>query len=169
MIETALLLSLIGNRQLIQLDSGILHVQEIIGSIHDEQSNDEPEFLAQISPVVRENGLDFELLSCEVIAGASSPLQCEFLIENPTSNPDRTIAIYDNQNTYVIDSRGNSIRASNVDMAGSGKNHADLPSNVPIRATVLFEGVPEDEIRLINLYCYSLAGEVLLYEVQFNF
>ena len=144
-------------------------MQEGTASIHNEQSSDRRRFLAQTSMVVRENRFEFELLGCEVVAGASSPFQCDFLVKNPTNNQKATIAIRENRKTYAIDSQGNSISASNVDMANSGKSFIDLPPNIPVKATVFFEGMPEDDVVLINLSCYSIGGDVLRYDVQFNF
>ncbi|MEO0404896.1 MAG: hypothetical protein AAF193_08500 [Bacteroidota bacterium] len=111
-------------------------------------------------PPVEERGVVFKYLGCETIPGASSPLTCEFLIENQ-SNRERRFELYAYASgrsfSRVVDSNGNEISASLVELGDSSSERVmqmDLSDGVPMRVRVSFEAVPDGGIRLIDLGCY---------------
>lgn len=52
-----------------------------------------PFVISQTLPVVQERGFIVEPIGCEVIAGASAPFVCSFLIEN-THGTEKKLALY---------------------------------------------------------------------------
>ena len=162
MIEILLALGLSQNQHWSQPDAGFM-----IGKPLATEQISKPRNLviAQASPVVSKNGFTFELLGCDVIAGASAPFQCDFLVSS-TYSQTRTLGIY-GRNTRrpsrVVDSMGNVIEASVIQL-GSDTNDreakTELTTEIPIRARISFEAIPEGSVRSIFLanYLYGRNG-----------
>ena len=155
----------------------VLHSADVQRAvIVDTNQGDSNTYLAQQEfPVVEEKGIAFELSGCEVIAGASSPLVCNLLIEN-RQNSERKFAIYANASrrsfSRVVDGNGNEILASLAQLGRSSSERAAevyLSPGIPLRASVSFEAVPEGGIRVIDLGCYLYGPGGGSFDVEFSF
>jgi len=137
------------------------------------QSSSGSHLAQQEFPAVKEKEIIFKLLGCDLIAGASSPLVCNVLIEN-VQNTERKIAIYANVSrrsfSRVVDNNGNEILASSAQLGSSSSERAAetyLTPGVPVRASISFEATPEGGVRLIDLGCYLYGPGGGSFDVEF--
>lgn len=177
MINLALLSVLVVSPIATLISPNLSHSTDIKSSIILDvtQSHSSPYLAQQEVPVVEEKGFAFEFLGCEVIAGASSPLVCDVLIEN-RQNTERKFAIHANTSrrsfSRVVDGNGNEILASIAQLGSSSSDRAAevyLSPGVPIRASLSFEAPPERGIRVLDLGCYLYGNGGGSFDVEFLF
>ena len=128
-----------------------------------EAANTESE--VDVAAVV-EKGFTFEFLNCVVNPIASSPLTCNFKVEN-NHNSEKKLELYAfasrRSHSRVIDAQGNEILASAIQLGSSFSDRAvstDFSPGIPMRLSLSFEAAPEGGIQLIDLgsYLYGNGG-----------
>jgi len=136
----------------------------------DGRSSFEPVFVAQEIPAIQESGFVFEFLGCETTPNSDIPLTCEFLVEN---TQDSEVALYlyarSGNPSRIIDASGNEIVASSVQLGSSSSVNStstDLPSKIPLKATLFFESAPEGGIRILDVGCFANSN---YFDVEFRF
>lgn len=133
---------------------------------------DSPSLIAQEIPAIQEEGFVFEFLGCETRPNTDVPLTCEFMIEN-SQELERTLTMYGGQGGYelsrIIDTSGNEIPASYAQIGrySGRKASANLPSSIPLKASLSFSEAPEGGIMILDM---ELHGEGSGYfDVEFRF
>jgi hypothetical protein len=119
--------------------------------------------------VVEESGYSFSLLGCD---RSGSSVTCDLTIEN--QRDERSLKMSRPRTTPVsrlVDDLGNEVAAESKTLGRSSGDSVMLlmPKQVPIRASILFEGVaPEARVlRLLELGCVS-EPEYKQFAVQFR-
>ena len=138
--------------------------------IHNQNLEYQSSLIAQEIPAIREEGFVFQFLGCETAPLSDVPLTCEFLIEN-SQEEEKIFGLYSDYSsnpTRVIDSSGNEIVATSVQVGSSDPGSSiPFPSGVPIKATVTFGEAPDGIIKLLDIGCfiYQYGG----FDVEFRF
>ena len=130
-----------------------------------------PSLIAQEIPTIQEEGFIFEFLGCETRPNTDVPLTCDFIIEN-SQELERTLTIFGSKGGYnlsrIIDTSGNEILASYAQIGRSSgrKASANLPSSIPLKASLSFSEAPEGGIRILDM---ELHGGLGFFDVEFRF
>lgn len=130
-----------------------------------------PNLIAQEIPAVQQEGFVFKFLDCETTPNTDVPLTCEFMIKN-SQELERSLRLYGGSTNYsrIIDTSGNEIIASFAQIGrSSGTNYAttDLPSDIPLKASLSFPEAPEGGIEILDIRLYTSASGH--FDVEFRF
>lgn len=97
-------------------------------------------------------GFIFELIRCK--ASGYNVTRCELAVENKREK--RTLQIVVNK-TRIIDDAGNEIIASQATLGSRNGRYGvinDLTTNVPVRASITFNGLIGEKINLLDISFY---------------
>ncbi|MFK8183992.1 MAG: hypothetical protein AB8B99_11505 [Phormidesmis sp.] len=147
------------------------HNNIVLDSINSQHSGT-ANLLAQEIPAIQKEGFVFEFLGCESTPNTDVPLTCDFLVEN-SRDDERLLYLYavpTSAFSRVIDVRGNEIIATNVEL-GSASNtrwvSVEMPSRIPLRASLSFSKAPEGGIRILDVGAYNPDSSY--FDVEFRF
>ncbi|MBD2511762.1 hypothetical protein H6G91_31745 [Nostoc muscorum FACHB-395] len=123
---------------------------------------------AEDSPTQTNQDFTFKLTGCN---RSSSFIKCDFIIQN--NKYDRGLVIYAKygaKSSRLIDTSGNEALATEVTI-GQKTNKAYVGANmlrdVPVKATILFDGFATDNIRVIAISAYD-SEKNKRFEVKFQ-
>jgi hypothetical protein len=103
-------------------------------------------------------GFSFKFRGCE--RQSADVMVCNFLVEN--SKGRRRLRLLDDD-TRIIDSAGDELRATSMSLASKegGNIHNELPTDIPIKGTAVFEGSIGTDIRLFEIDAHRFTVEFI--------
>ncbi|MFK8183991.1 MAG: hypothetical protein AB8B99_11500 [Phormidesmis sp.] len=136
----------------------------------NSQPSDTAPLLEQEIPAIQEERFVFDFLGCESTPNTDFPLTCDFLVEN-SQVAERQLYIFASggPGTRVLDTNGNEMIASSVQLGSSISNssvYKNMPSKIPLKATLSFARAPEGGIRIIDISCSNNRS---VFDVEFRF
>ena len=161
-----LLLALLYTSNLPSIFLGKAHIHNSLKTNYSLASNKNKS--PELFPTIENEGFVFQVTKCRRISQKST--KCDLLIENKIH--ERTLTIYGRNRTRIIDTSGNEALASKVSIGrktGSSYVSGKLLRNVPIKASVVFDGLitHTDNISVIDISSQLRDGRSRrMFEVQ---